>query len=106
MGGRIPKSAQRAIDKANRMRSATLGMQMAERRAMPAPRRMALNETPRSLMNQYDVYFNDELQMLCVVADVDKGMIGRWKSGRGNRPDKNSGLEELYGKVEIRPKAA
>jgi hypothetical protein len=104
MGGRIPKSAQKAIDKANQQRRLFQITREAAARSIPVPRVMATNVTPRHIANLFDVYFNDELQLLCTLANVDKGMIRRYTSGFGNRPDKGSPIEELYGKVEIRRK--
>ncbi len=73
---------------------------------LPPMRFMSLSRTPRNIINLYDIYFNDEKQFLCVLADVPNGMIQRWMHGKGNVPAKGSPLETLYGKVEIRLKTS
>jgi hypothetical protein len=101
----MPKRAQRAIDKANQSRDARLSEQYKHRMALPVPRMMSLNLTPRNIINMYDIFFNGEKQHLCIYADVNKGMIRRWSHGKGNRPDKDAFREDCYGTVEIRLKA-
>jgi hypothetical protein len=105
MGGRIPKSAQRAIDKANQQRRIFETAQTAAARGVTTPRKMEVGVTPRGTMNMFEVYFNDEKQLLCTLADVDSGTIRRWNAGAGNRPAKGAVQELLQGKVEIRPRA-
>ncbi len=101
MGGRIPKSAQKAIDKANRERAENIKRAEFANAALPIPRMMN-HLTPRGIANMHEVYFNGELQHLCTLANVDKGVIHRWTHGKGNRPAKDANIEELYGKVEIK----
>jgi porphobilinogen deaminase len=101
---RIPKSAQRAIDKANKASAARLSQIKEVQETIPLPREMDVIRTPRGVMNLHDVYFNDELQRLCVFASVGMGCIRRWSSGKGHVPDKDAKIEELRGKVEIRRK--
>jgi hypothetical protein len=103
MGGRIPKRAQREIDKANIASAARRTKHLDAIANVPVPRVMDSN-TPRNIMNLHEVYFNDELQMLCTVADVNAGCIIRWNKGKGNHPAKDAELERLFGKVEIRRK--
>jgi hypothetical protein len=102
MGGRIPKSAQRAINKANAQRAASVLIQAAQVANISTPRMMQLGVTPRSIMNMHEVFFNGEKQLLCTYANVGEGKIIRWNRGIGNRPAKGAVLEEVYGKVEIR----
>jgi len=101
---RIPKSAQRAIDKANRQRDLERLAQVERLASLPVPRRMDVNFTPRSIINLHDVFFNGEKQTLCVMADAVKGIIHRWSHGTGHRPGKGAVIQELQGKVEIRRK--
>lgn len=104
MGSRIPKGAQRAIDKANRQRQLMAVAKVESIASVPPPRLMALGITPRNIMNMHDVFFNGEKQTLCVLADVEKGTIIRWDRGKNNRPAPDAKQEQLYGKVEIRRK--
>ncbi len=104
MGGRIPKSAQLAIDKANRNRQVSLAAKGEQIAALPTPRVMDVARTPRSIINLYDVFFNGEKQTLCTYANVDEGRIIRWSSGKGHRPLKGAELVQDLGKVEIRRK--
>ncbi len=102
MGGHIPKSAQRALDKANKASAARLIEKKAEVATLPLPRFMAVGMTPRNIINMHEVYFNGERQQLCTIADVDKGFIRRWMHGKGNVPAKDSPSEDCFGKVEIK----
>lgn len=100
----IPKRAQRAIDAANKARAKVEVERVAKVAALPPIRFMALNVTPRPIINLHDVYFNGVKQHLCLIADVDNGMIRRWLYGKGNRPAEGSPYEDVFGKVEIKLK--
>lgn len=102
MGGRIPKSAQRAIDKANQQRKLSEITRQAAAAGIPIPRMMSIDTTPRSIMNMHEVYFNGEKQMLCTYVNVTEGKIIRWKEGTGMQPNRKAGQETCLGKVEIR----
>lgn len=104
--GHIPKSAQRAIDKANRDRAKMARVRDQVAAQLPVPRVMAHGMTPQSIMNLFDVYLDGERQHLCTLANVDKGLIRRWCRGHAHLADKTGGQEEVYGKVEIRRKGA
>jgi hypothetical protein len=103
---RIPKKAQRAIDAANRAREQQKSRQYERFAALPPMRFMSLHQTPRNIINMYDVFFNGEKQRLCTIADVGQGMIRRWKYGTGSVPAPGSPTEDLFGKVEIRLKTS
>lgn len=102
MGNRIPKKAQRLIDKANRATQDRRINTEIKQAIIPVPRVMAMGMTPRHIMNLFDVYLNGEKQTLCTLANVDKGLVRRWDKGIGHTPLKGAVQEEVFGKVEIR----
>lgn len=69
------------------------------------PTRLVAAEDNKHELQKWDVYFDGKKQTQCIVADVGKGFIERYKSmfgvriSRGGRPLK----ETLYGKVLIVP---
>lgn len=111
---RIPKSAQRHIDRLNKVRAdtavalAAAAMARAARTPLvdcPVPRYMSLDSTPRDVAAAHDVYLNGVKQRLCIVADMDKGFIKRYVAGVGNIPALNrhgkADTELLFGDVRI-----
>lgn len=100
---RIPKHAQRAIDKANRARQAQQPAAPAPAKPAGPPRRMEAGVTSPRICGMYDVFLDGVQQVRCKIADVDGGFVVRYIHGKGNRPE-GWETERLEGKVEIRPK--
>lgn len=100
---RIPKKAQRAIDKANRESAAREVQRFEGAAEMPIPHELSIN-TPRAITNMHDIYFDGVKQKLCSYANAKLGTIIRWTRGNGHIADRSSPQEQLYGKVEIKRK--
>lgn len=94
---RIPKSAQRKIDKYARMKALPTSNQKEVVEDFRTP--MTLRQGDPGV-GKWDVYFNGERQTLCMYADARSGTIVRYKHGSGNTPLTKE-TERLRGNVVI-----
>jgi hypothetical protein len=109
----MPKSKQRAIDKANRERErlASAGQAPGQNpRPLVTPRRLDSSTMPVMYCRGFDVYFNGAKQTMVKIADAGSGTIERFKDCVYDERTKMMRAlppyttETLHGKVEIRRK--
>lgn len=122
--GYVPKGAQKRLNaasngsamshfRANTLATLAIAQLQVNARVHDAmageiPQRLELGVTPQHVCNAYDVYIDGKKQILCCVADIEKGYIKRYIRGLGRKPVANKNgmfdMETLFGKVEIIPK--
>lgn len=108
----IPKKALKKIQQVRGVVARSAATHDRERAklalSIPTPRKLEVGVDSPQVCAAFDIYFNDKLQRLCVIADVEKGYIKRHVRGIGNRPVKNAAgkfdNEILFGRVQIVPK--